>query len=385
MVRAMKTAPVGELKSVAATAVALAPDRTSPAILQAVDRAASCAYEIDPLRDSRWSGLVDNHPQASVFHSPRWLTALKAVYGYEPAAVTTCPPGSPLTNGLVFCRVKSWLTGRRLVSLPFSDHCDPLIRSSGELDVLLVHLKQQITQEKWKYFEIRPISFEPSVRTELGQFVTYYFHKLDLGPGTDQLFHNFHKDCVQRKIRRAERERLEYKEGASEDLLQKFYHLLVMTRRRQYLPPQPLAWFRGLVAAFGEDLKIRVASKDGIPVASILTLSHKKTMVYKYGCSNVAFNNLGGTALLFWKTIQDGKERGFEELEMGRSDVDNHGLVAFKERWGASRKSISYWTYPKKESTEVSVWNKKMSRKIVSVIPDLALEAVGNLLYKHVG
>lgn len=232
--KATKTARVGELKSATATAVALAPERTSPAILQAVERVASGAYEIDPLRDSRWSGLVDHHPQASVFHSPRWLTALQAVYGYEPAAVTTCPPGSPLTNGLVFCRVKSWLTGRRLVSLPFSDHCDPLVDRADELDVLLVHLKQEITQEKWKYFEIRPISFEPSVRTELGQFVTYYFHKLDLGPGTDQLFHNFHKDCVQRKIRRAVRERLKYEEGASEDLLQKFYHLLVMTRRRQY-------------------------------------------------------------------------------------------------------------------------------------------------------
>ena len=383
--KAMKTARGGEFKSATATAVALAPHITSRAILQAVDCVSYGAYEIDPLRDSRWSVFVDTHPRASVFHSPKWLTTLQAVYGYEPAAVTTCSPVSPLTNGLVFCRIRSWLTGRRLVSLPFSDHCDPLIGSADEAEALLVHMKQQVTKEKWKYLEIRPISYEPSGQPELSRFVTYYFHSLNLRPGIDQLFHDFHKGCVQRKIRRAERERLEYEEGASEDLLQKFYHLLVMTRRRQYLPPQPLAWFRGLVAAFGEDLKIRLASKDGIPVTSILTLSHKKTMVYKYGCSNVAFNNLGGTALLFWKTIQDAKQRGFEELEMGRSDVDNHGLVAFKERWGASRKSISYWTYPKRESTEVSVWNKKVSRKIVSVVPDLALEAVGNLLYRHVG
>ncbi len=381
---ALKTAHESERKSATAAAPVLAPDRTLP-ISQRVEHAASHAYEIGPLSDRRWDAFVAGHPQSSVFHSTNWLAALKAVYGYESIVVTTSAPTGPLTNGLVFCRVKSWLTGRRLVSLPFSDHCDPLIGSADELDALLVHMKQQVTKEKWKYFEIRPISYEPAGNTELSRFVTYYFHSLNLRPGIDQLFHNLHKDCVQRKIRRAERERLEYEEGASEDLLQKFYHLLVMTRRRQYLPPQPLGWFRGLVAAFGKDLKIRLASKDGIPVASILTLSHKKTMVYKYGCSNVAFNNLGGTALLFWKTIQDAKERGFEELEMGRSDIDNHGLVAFKERWGASRKSISYWTYPKKESTEVSVWNKNLSRKIVSVIPDLALEAVGNLLYRHVG
>ena len=120
-----------------------------------------------------------------------------------------------------------------------------------------------------------------------------------------------------------------------------------MTRRRQSLPPQPLNWFRALIAAFGKDLKIRVASKDGVAVASILTLSHRKSMVYKYGCSDAAFNNLGGTALLFWKTIQEAKDRGLEEFEMGRSDVDNLGLIAFKERWGASRKLINYWTYLK--------------------------------------
>ena len=140
-----------------------------------------------------------------------------------------------------------------------------------------------------------------------------------------------------------------------------------MTRRRQYLPPQPLAWFRGLIAAFGADLKIRVASKDGLAVASILTLSHKKTMVYKYGCSDVAFNKFGGTSLLFWKTIQEAKDCGFEELEMGRSDVDNLGLMAFKERWGASGRPISYWTYPQSDAAGA----QRLEKEVGSVLgPD---------------
>ena len=161
--------------------------------------------------------------------------------------------------------------------------------------------------------------------------------------------------------------------------------LLVMTRRRQGLPPQPLNWFRALIAAFGNDLKIRVASKNGVAVASILTLSHKKSIVYKYGSSDAAFNSLGGTALLLWKTIQDGIDRGFEELEMGRSEVGNLGLVAFKERWGASRSIISYWTYPRRQAGPPSIWKQRLARHVVSTVPDLALKTVGKLLYKHVG
>ncbi len=71
-------------------------------------------------------------------------------------------------------------------------------------------------------------------------------------------------------------------------------------------------------------------------VASILTLSHKKTIVYKCGCSDAAANKFGGMALLFWRTIQEAQENGFEDLDMGRSDTDQPGLIAFKEHWGAT-------------------------------------------------
>ena len=211
---------------------------------------------------------------------------------------------------------------------------------------MLLHLKRDLDKRKWQYVEIRPISDVGGRQIGLQESLNYRFHRLDLRRSAQELFHGFHKDCVQRKIRRAEREGLKYEEGNSEDLLQKFYKLLVMTRRRQYLPPQPLAWFRELIATFGNDLKIRVASKADLPVASILTLSNKRCTVYKYGGSIASLNKLGGMALLFWRTIQDAKDKGHEELDLGRSDRDNLGLIAFKEHWGATGTGLSYWTYP---------------------------------------
>ena len=348
-------------------------------------RAPADCYEIDPLADPRWEQLVQNHPRASVFHSTPWLSALRSVYGYRPVAVTACPPGAPLTNGLVFCDINSWLTGRRFVSLPFSDHCDPLIAREDELDALLSPVKRLVDGNRKTYLEIRPWSCEPSSCSQLEAGISYCFHRLELHRSTSDLFHSFHKDCVQRKIRRAEREKLRYEEGSSEGLLRIFYQLFVMTRRRQYLPPQSLSWFRGLIAAFGEKLKIRVAYKEGLPIASILTLSHKGSMVYKYGCSNAAFNNLGGTALLFWRTIQEAKEQGYEELDFGRSETDNLGLIVFKEHWGASRTRITYWTYPHEPASLPTWWKKRIARRLVSVSPDLALKTVGKLLYRHIG
>lgn len=346
---------------------------------------ATRVYEINPLSDSRWVGLVENHPRASLFHSSRWLRALKTTYRYDPVVVTTCSPDATLTNALVFCRVKSWLTGRRLVSLPFSDHCEPLVNSSGELDDLLLHIKGYVDDGKWKYVEIRPISSQPGSQTGLSRGITYSFHRLDVRKNTKELFHNFHKDCVQRKIRRAERENLRYEEGTSESLLLRFYELMVVSRRRQHLPPQPLSWFRALIAEFGDSLKIRVASKDDLPIASILTITHNRSMVYKYGGSDARFHNSGGMAFLFWNAIQEANQSGLEEFEMGRSDSGNLGLIAFKEHWGAVNSKLNYWTYPTAGRVTSHNPSKAVLRQFVRVVPDPILKLTGELFYRHIG
>jgi lipid II:glycine glycyltransferase (peptidoglycan interpeptide bridge formation enzyme) len=361
----------------------------SPATKRALSSKSECratsVYEVNPVCDPRWKAFVESHPQASVFHSTNWLKALQSTYGYEPSVVTTSSPGARLTNGLVFCSVKSWLTGRRLVSLPFSDHCEPLVNNSVELDDLLLHTKRYVEAGKWKYIEIRPIACQLGPQTGFGGSITYSFHRLQLRKSTEELFRSFHQDCVQRKIRRAEREKLQYEEGNSEILLRRFYDLLVVTRRRQHLPPQPLSWFRALIAEFGDNLKIRVASKDDLPIASILTITHKQSMVYKYGCSDARFHKFGGMALLFWNAIQEANHKGLNEFEMGRSDVANHGLIAFKEHWGAVGSELNYWRYPSAEGMTLNNPSSAMLRQFVRVVPDPILKVTGELFYRHIG
>src|SRR5262249_27120932 len=118
--------------------------------------------------------------------------------------------------------------------------------------------------------------------------------------------------------------------------------LLVRTRRRHQVLPQPKGWFRNLIDCFGEALQIRVAFTNHQPVAAILTLRHRDTLVYKYGCSDTDFNNLGGTQLLFWKAIQEAKFAGLQTFDLGRTDCDNEGLITFKDRLGAARSSLTY-------------------------------------------
>jgi CelD/BcsL family acetyltransferase involved in cellulose biosynthesis len=342
---------------------------------------------IDPLTDPRWPEFLQSHPRASIFHTPGWLEALRRTYGYQPVAFTTSGSASGLADGLVFCCISSRLTGRRLVSLPFSDHCEPLTSSLENLTEFLRSLEQNLKKEKWRYVELRPLNSLGSSLSGFEENQTAFCHILNLAASQDEIFRSFHKDSIQRKIRRAEREKLTYEEGRSEQLLDQFYGLLLRTRRRHQLPPQPRAWFHNLIDCLGDQLKIRVASRDGQPMASILTLEFKSVMVYKYGCSDATYHNLGPMHLLFWKTIQEAKEKGLKDFDLGRSDADNAGLVEFKDRWGATRLTLTYLRYPpemKKADSQES-WGARVAKQLFTHMPDGLLEVTGKLLYRHVG
>jgi CelD/BcsL family acetyltransferase involved in cellulose biosynthesis len=343
-------------------------------------------YKLNPLEDPRWQDFVDRHPRGSLFHTTYWLKALQRTYGYEPIVYTTTPPGKELSNGIVFCRIRSWVSGSRLVSLPFSDHCEPLA-DAQDMSELMDWLRASRQRKQWKYIELRPLSPEGASRTwDLPKSESFSLQVLDLRPSVDTLFRNFHKSCVQRKIQRAERENLTYEEGRSDALLKKFYDLLLLTRRRHGLPPQPLVWFRNTVACLDDRVLIRVASKDGQPVASIVTMQYKDVLIYKYGCSDSRFNNLGGNSLLFWKAIQDAKHSGLQKYDLGRSEPDNSGLVSFKENWGAVSSPLDYYRLPARQPFHAnSGWRTRLAKGIFSVMPDALLAASGRLLYRHIG
>jgi CelD/BcsL family acetyltransferase involved in cellulose biosynthesis len=347
-------------------------------------------HPINPLEDTRWDKLLARHPRASVFHTTGWLKALRQTYGYEPVAYTTSPPGSDLRNVVLFCRVRSWLTGPRLVSLPFSDHCEPLLDNAAALQNLVADLKERSCQNKWRYFEMRLMDPIEEPHGLFHSTYSYVLHQLDLSPNLETLFSGFHKDSTQRKIRRAEREGLTYQEGTSESLLNDFYRLFLLTRRRHQLPPQPRSWFLNLTQSLGEAVTIRVAFKEHRAVAAVITLRYKDTLVYKYGCSDARFNNLGGMHLLFWRSIQDAKKDGLRTFDLGRSDREGIGLITFKDRWGASRSTLTYSRYTRSARSldkykMTGDWTLRIARRMFPLVPDRILAAAGQMLYKHIG
>jgi lipid II:glycine glycyltransferase (peptidoglycan interpeptide bridge formation enzyme) len=343
-----------------------------------------------PLTDPRWDIFLQGHPNASVFHSSPWLEALNKTYGYEVVAYTTSADTQELENALVFCRVRSWLTGSRIVSLPFSDHCEPLVSSENAAAIVAEILKQEFDRDKRGYLEVRPLERFELVNQPRRTAIPYLFHQLDLTPDIDVIVRKFHKSSVQRKIHKAETGKLAYGEGTTDALLDQFYDLFKQTRKRHRIPPPPRQWFVNLMRSFGDALRIRLAYKNDRAVAAMITLRYKDTLVYKYGASDPEFHRFGAMHLLYWRAIQEAKMLGLRQFDFGRTDADQHGLITFKSRWGAQQSPLTYSRYSVSGSSThffdlpAAKWKSRVAKYAVSHLPYSLVSRIGQVLYPHI-
>jgi len=135
----------------------------------------------------------------------------------------------------------------------------------------------------------------------------------------------------------------------------------------------------------GERVKVRIASlPDGTPIASILTLSFNNVVTYKYGCSDPQYNALGATVMLMWRTIQDAMTEGAAELDLGRSDYDTPGLIAFKNHWGAAQSIIRYYRHPAAPArVRANGFVVTTARRLITAVPDSVFATIGGLFYRH--
>jgi CelD/BcsL family acetyltransferase involved in cellulose biosynthesis len=357
--------------------------------LRTANPSAACVYELDPLRDRRWPSFLQRHAHASIFHHVDWLNALSRTYGYEPVVFTSTRQGVALENGLLFCRIRSWVTGNRIVSLPFSDYCAPLCDPQNEFDSLISPLLTPKFPEEWKYLEVRPLneSFRDGVqRLGFKSAGNYILHRVDLEPATEEIFRRLDKDSVRRRVRHAERVGVAEVCGKSQALLKDFFQLMVRTRARHNLPPQPYAWFRNLLDCMREAADLRLAYLNDIPVAGVLVLHFKDTSYYKYGCSDERFHKFGGMPFLLWRAILKAKSLGSRTFDLGRTANHNLALIAFKNHWTPTRESLTYWRFPPQRSANLtSDWKLMAVKRACAHMPQHVLIAAGSMLYRHIG
>jgi hypothetical protein len=339
---------------------------------------------IDPTQYDGWDDLILSHPDYSFFHSSAWARVLFESYQYRPRYFTVIDHGQLLAL-IPVMEVNSFLTGRRGVSLPFTDYCNSIVDGSIQFQDLFEHIMDYGKNCRWKSIELRdgnnllPSSF-PSI--------TYLGHVLSLSKKEDQIFSSF-RDTTKRNIRKAFKEGVEVGISTSLDSVKEFCRLNCLTRREHGLPPQPLHFFKNLHDhVISKDLGwVVLASFQGKPIAGAIYFHFGKKAVYKYGASNKRFQHLRANNLVMWEAIKRYSQDGFKSLCFGRTGPENQGLIQFKSGWGTKTRQINYYLYDLKKGNVVKTSSRVSGfhNKIFKRMPIALLNLVGTSLYKHTG
>src|SRR5260370_9411473 len=84
------------------------------------------------LDDQEWLRLVQRCEDATAFLLPVWSLAVCETYGFPGFVLAVKGNGGRVVAGLPVIEVRDLLGRRRLVSLPFTDHCPPLIQEGTD-------------------------------------------------------------------------------------------------------------------------------------------------------------------------------------------------------------------------------------------------------------
>jgi len=392
---------------------------------------------INPITYPGWDELLLRTPGASFFHSSAWAKVLAESYGYTPLYFTVLENGK-LRALVPMMEVNSFLTGKRGVSLPFTDYCEPIVGETNEFVVLFNSIIEYGKKKGWKYVELRggerylnnlsprtsspvaasetrnlepgtcneslsvprssPLGVQPSVvpdsrnltpgASRLIPFRSYLGHTLDLSQNESQVFSRF-RDSTKRNIKKAIKEKVKAEISNSLESIKEFYRLNCMTRKEHGLPPQPFNFFKKIFDnVISNNLGfVILASYDDKNVAGGVYFHFGEKAVYKYGASAMAYQNLRANNLVMWEAIKWYCHNGFDHFCFGRTEPENQGLIQFKSGWGTTEQKISYYLYDFRKEEFISAKSKVTGfhNKIFRNMPLPLLKKLGSVIYKHVG
>lgn len=318
----------------------------------------------------------------TLFHSEPWRQAIEHAFDLKILEFTpTSEPG-----GSAFYSALSDVRGERVVCTPFSDFCDPMLETEAGWNEFADHLRT---------FE-RPVTIRPfqnTLATEDSSFEQrreLLWHAIDLSNGAEHVWDGL-KSKNRTAIRRAEKQGISFRWSSSMEDLQTFHDMHVDLRKSKYrMLAQPFSLFEAMHDRFGEDMAVLLAEDaDGDPVAGMIYFAWKGIWYYKFSASYP--RQYRPNAAMIMAACREGEARGLTLLDMGRSDIDQPGLVEFKQTFASQERALTtlHWQpeeYNDPAGAEVGATMGAVTELLTAPdVPNHVTAEGGALLYKYFG
>jgi len=348
---------------------------------------------IDPCKDERWDRFVENHPFGWVCHLSGWKKVLENSFPHMKGYYLALIDGNgEIQAGLPIYEVRSWLTGNRLVSIPFATLSDPLVSTSNELHLLLDAVKNLSDSLCIPNVEIRTKNSHEMMKHPdfSGQ---YYFkiHEIDLTQEINQLWKSINRTNIRKRINFANKNNLNLKIGETEYDLIDFYKLYVETRKRLSLPPHPYKFINLLWQNFSPSkrLTLYLAKYQTQTISAHIVFKFNGRVSAEFEGWDRKYHKLSANPFLFWEEIKMAKKDGFKIYDFGRTSPKSVTLMRFKNHWGTRVNELPTFYLNNNHRPQISINENKflynLTQQICRISPTPILKSIGNLCYKHLG
>jgi CelD/BcsL family acetyltransferase involved in cellulose biosynthesis len=328
-----------------------------------------------------WIDFIQSFRDANIFHHPDWINLIAETYQYEAKILVALDAQGTILAGIPLLEVNSFITGKQLISLPFSDHCSPLYSDIHALENLINHLTEMYKSKAYKKLEIK---WELPHHEHVFPYSDHALYTIPLAPTVKETFCNIQKR-TRKYINNAQQAGLTIVIGQSQEHIQEFYRLQVMTRVKHGVPVQPENFFKSI----GDNLLsknlgfVLLAYKDGKCIAGKVVLYWKDTLTFKYSASDEIYLSLYPNYLLTWTAIKWAVENHYRQIDMGRCANSNEGLRNYKLKWGAEAKPLIYTAFAPVKHSPSGGRLMDVVGFVIKYSPSMVCKLAGKIFYKH--
>lgn len=340
-----------------------------------------------------WDAFVASHPAGTLAHTSRWRSAIEEAFPHIRGRIAAIrDPDGAFLAGMAVYDVKSWILGRRLVSVPFASIAEPVVASPQQLSTLAGFINAERTASNIGRLEVRLKNPVDGVADE-GAMVLRNFkqHTLDLSRDEAFLYGKLSRTCIRAWIQKAEANNVVIQTGGVQpDDWRAFHDRYAASRRRLGLPAMPPRFFEALRKHLPPDsLVLQLATQDSQVLGAGLSLVFNGVWILEWVGDSPEGRKVGANQALYWAAVRTAAARGCRTFSFGRTAVSNEGLRVYKRHWGTLESDLPTVLWgadggTSAETASAGPWRQYV-QPVMERAPATLYTALSSLCYRHLG
>jgi serine/alanine adding enzyme len=285
-----------------------------------------------------WDAFVARAEGGSFCHLAGWRDILSDVLGAECLYRVVIDGSGELQGVLPLVRVRSWLFGHYLVSLPYLNDGGPL----GSPAARRLLAEEAVTEARRSSVDLLELRTRDGGELELPVSSRKITVLRPLPSSPEELFQSF-PSKLRSQIRRPVKEGLTVRFGL--DQREPFYEVFAQTMRDLGTPVLPRALFERVAAAFPDLVVFGVVYRGDQPLAGGCGFVWREEFEMTWAGALRESRRLAANMLLYWAFMEQMIARGgVRVFNFGRC-TPGGGTHHFKSQWGGADVPLPWRQY----------------------------------------